>query len=202
MCGDEIITIVSGLPRSGTSMMMKILEAGGMEVLTDNIRKADEDNPRGYYEFELVKKVKEDASWLENANGKAVKMVSKLLCDLPANKHYKVIFMRRRMEEILASQRKMLERKGIYKDEIDDTEMASLFYTHLKQTEKWLQNQENFEVLYISYNDVLENPEVNLQKLNHFMEDQLNFGKMKMAIDKTLYRNRKRHNKDAVLKIT
>lgn len=198
---DEIITIVSGLPRSGTSMMMKILEAGGMEVLTDNIRKADEDNPGGYYEFELVKKLKENVSWLENAKGKAVKMVSRLLCDLPANKHYKVIFMRRRMEEILASQQKMLGRKGIYKDDIDDTEMASLFNTHLEQTEKWLQNQENFDVLYISYNDILENPEINLQKLNHFMEDKLNCGKMKKAIDKTLYRNRKEHNKDAILKM-
>ena len=106
------ITIVSGLPRSGTSMMMKMLEAGGLEAVTDEIRKADEDNPKGYYEFEKVKKIKEDSSWLEDVKGKVVKMVSMLLYDLPSDYSYKIIFMRREMNEILASQTKMLGRKG------------------------------------------------------------------------------------------
>ena len=75
----EPITIVSGLPRSGTSMMMSMLQAGGMDLLTDNERKADIDNPRGYFEFERVKKVKEDPSWLKDTGGRAVKMVARLL---------------------------------------------------------------------------------------------------------------------------
>jgi hypothetical protein len=83
------VNIVSGLPRSGTSMMMKMLEAGGMEALTDNIRKADIDNPKGYYEFERVKQIKEDQAWLDDAKGRAVKMVSMLLLDLPEGYNYK-----------------------------------------------------------------------------------------------------------------
>ena len=107
---DNVITIVSGLPRSGTSMMMQILESGGMKVITDNIRKADEDNPHGYYEYERVKKIKDDTGWLKETRGKAFKMISLLLYDLPSNENYKVIFMKRKMSEILASQR---DRKSV-----------------------------------------------------------------------------------------
>ncbi|MEE8292673.1 MAG: phosphodiesterase, partial [Candidatus Tectomicrobia bacterium] len=105
------ITLVSGLPRSGTSMMMHMLVAGGMDVVVDNTRQADEDNPQGYYEFEPVKQLKEDASWLDHAPGKAVKVISGLLYDLPPDKQYKIIFMQRRMQEVLDSQRTMLQRR-------------------------------------------------------------------------------------------
>jgi len=118
----EIITIVSGLPRSGTSMMMNMLEKGGMEALTDNIRKADEDNPKGYFEFEKVKKIKEDSSWLEKTRGKVFKMVSMLLYELPLTYKYRIIFMKRDMDEMLSSQRKMLEREG--KEGNTDDEMG------------------------------------------------------------------------------
>ena len=90
---DQIIKIVSGLPRSGTSLMMQMLDSGGMEVVTDNIRTADVDNPKGYYEFERVKKIKEDSSWLKDTRGKVFKMVSMLLYDLPSDEEYKIIFM-------------------------------------------------------------------------------------------------------------
>src|SRR5947209_18564630 len=106
------IVIVSGLPRSGTSLMMQMLEAGGLEVVTDGIRAADTDNPRGYYEFERVKKIKTDAAWLPGARGKAVKMVSQLLYDLPAGEAYRILFMDRDLDEVLASQEKMLARLG------------------------------------------------------------------------------------------
>src|SRR5574340_974338 len=109
---NNTITIVSGPPRSGTSMMMKMLEAGGMEVIVDNVRQADDDNPHGYYELEKVKQIKEDTSWLESVQGKAVKMVSMLLYDLPADRTYNILFMKRDLAEILVSQRIMLERKG------------------------------------------------------------------------------------------
>src|SRR5207247_9084675 len=103
------IIIVSGLPRSGTSLMMQALENGGVEVVTDNIRTSDTDNPRGYYELEKVKKMKQDASWLPQARGKAFKMVSQLLYDLPPIESYRVIFMERDLDEMLISQEKMLE---------------------------------------------------------------------------------------------
>src|SRR5437660_12828449 len=109
---DSEIIIVSGLPRSGTSLMMQMLENGGVPVVTDHIRTADTDNPRGYYEFEQVKKIKQDASWLPATRGKAVKMVSQLLYDLPTSERYKIIFMERDLDEVLASQEKMLERLG------------------------------------------------------------------------------------------
>ena len=110
---EQTITIVSGLPRSGTSMMMKMLEAGGIPPLTDEIRTADTDNPKGYYEFERVKKMdKGDTAWLENAQGKSVKVISALLKHLPSDYRYRVIFMRRDMSEILASQKKMLDHRG------------------------------------------------------------------------------------------
>jgi hypothetical protein len=109
----ERIVVVSGLPRSGTSMMMKMLEAGGIPVLTDYEREADEDNPKGYFEFERVKNLKDgDDAWLPQAKGKVVKVIAALLTDLPSSYEYEVIFMRRAMPEILASQRQMLIRRG------------------------------------------------------------------------------------------
>ena len=125
----EPVIIVSGLPRSGTSMMMQMLEAGGIEILSDGERQADDDNPKGYYELEAVKKTKDDASWVETATGKAVKMISQLMLDLPLDREYRVIFMRRDLQEILASQAKMLARRGGGKSaDIDDGQMVKLFY--------------------------------------------------------------------------
>ncbi|MHC4267335.1 MAG: sulfotransferase domain-containing protein [Planctomycetota bacterium] len=187
---DNTITIVSGLPRSGTSMMMKILEAGGMEIVTDNTRKANEDNPLGYYEYEKVKEIKEDNSWLKETRGKAFKMISQLLYDLPSNENYKVIFMQRNMNEILASQEKMLERRGNKKDEISDEKMGEFFNKHLSKIMEWLDERKYMDVLYINYNDILGNPGEQIIILNHFLNDKLDAGKAVNAIDKSLYRNR------------
>ena len=186
-----MITIVSGLPRSGTSMMMKMLKAGGMEVVVDNRRKADEDNPEGYYELEKVKQIKKEASWLDSTEGKVFKMVSMLLYDLPSDKTYKVIFMKRKMEEILASQKKMLERRGEDRAGADDEEMAKIFGKHLKEIESWLEKQENMEVLYISYNDVIKNPRENAQNVDRFLGNKLDPEKMVGVVDQSLYRRRK-----------
>jgi len=186
---DDII-IVSGLPRSGTSMMMKMLEAGGLEVLVDHIRKPDEDNPKGYYELEKAKKIKQDASWLPEAQGKVFKMVSMLLRDLPLGRRYKIIFMKRNMEEILASQKKMLTRLG-QDSGTPDEEMGRLFGKHLKDIENWLEGQPHMDVVYISYNDILENPQENLHTLNQFLENRLDVQKMVTVVDRALYRQRK-----------
>jgi hypothetical protein len=168
----NIITIVSGLPRSGTSMMMRMLQAGGMEILTDNIRKADTDNPRGYFEFEKVKKIKADDSWLEDAKGKAVKMVSRLLYDLPAGMDYNIIFLERSMQEVLASQRIMLKRQGQTDGGVEDEKMGKLFEKHLAEVTKWLQDQQNMDSLYISYNDVLANPRRHAARINRFLDNR------------------------------
>jgi hypothetical protein len=186
----DVITIVSGLPRSGTSMMMKILDAGGIKVLTDNLRTADEDNPKGYYEFELVKEMKEKQEWLVSAKGKVVKVISALLKDLSADFNYKVIFMQRNMSEVLASQKKMLLRRGEPTNSISDEKMEKVFQNHLKQIDKWMQSQENFEVLYVHYNKILKDPEPYLQEINSFMGNSLDLDKMRGVIDKRLYRNK------------
>jgi len=161
-----------------------------MEVVVDNIRKADEDNPKGYYEFERVKKIKEDYSWLENTRGKVFKMVSMLLYHLPSNRNYKVIFMKRNMDEVLASQRRMLKRQGRDKDSTDDDEMGRLYGKHLNDLEKWLENQENISTLYFNYNDVIKKPLKEAETLNKFFGGRLNVERMAKAVDKSLYRNR------------
>ncbi len=186
----RVITIVSGLPRSGTSMMMKMLEAGGMEVVVDNIRKSDEDNPKGYYEFEKVKKIKTDASWLDGTRGKVFKMVSMLLYDLPADRQYKIIFMKRNMDEMLASQRAMLVRLGKPADEVKDEELARLFGRHLAGIEKWLDQQKNMGVLYVNYNEIMKNPRDAVQNVNRFLNNGLDAEKMAGVVDASLYRQR------------
>lgn len=187
----EFVTIVSGLPRCGTSMMMKMLEAGGKELLVDNIRKPDEDNPKGYYELEIVKKIREDASWLEGSHGKVFKMVSMLLYDLPGDKKYRVIFMRRDIDEMLASQRKMLERNGKSVENYENGEMKRLYSNHLPEIEKWLSEQKNIEVLYVNYNDTICSPEETAHRVNQFLGNSLDVAEMLKAVDKSLYRQRK-----------
>lgn len=187
---EEPVTIVSGLPRSGTSMMMKMLEAGGMEVLTDNVRKPDKDNPQGYYEFERVKQIEHDQVWLEDARGKVVKMISQLLKHLPRGYVYKVIFMRRDMDEILASQRKMLVRRGEATDRVDDETMAALFRKHLRHVETWLEEQPNFELLYANYNDIVKNPLRQAQRVDRFFDEALDVEAMATVVDPNLYRQR------------
>ncbi|MEE8424050.1 MAG: sulfotransferase family protein, partial [Thermodesulfobacteriota bacterium] len=154
----KIITVVSGLPRSGTSMMMKMLDAGGVEILSDGFREADEDNPKGYYEFEKVKELGKDASWMGQAAGKAVKIISALLKHLPGEFSYRIIFMRRKMEEILKSQNQMLIRRGEPAGDVSDEEMEKLFNNHLQKVEDWLENQSNVEIKYIHYNEILNDP--------------------------------------------
>lgn len=187
----SIIIIVSGLPRSGTSMMMRMLEAGGIQTLTDNIRKADEDNLKGYFEFEQVKKIEHDKTWLNEAEKKAVKLISVLLKYLPIAYDYKIIFMKRDLGEILASQKKMLERRGETLDTIPDKYMANLFKKHLSEVENWLAEQSNIKTLYVSYNDVLRNPEEIVLNVINFLNRNLDLKKMIGEIDPNLYRQRK-----------
>jgi hypothetical protein len=185
------VIVVSGLPRSGTSMMMKVLEAGGLPVLIDGLRTADTDNPEGYYEFERVKGLdKGDTTWLTEAQGKAVKVISALLEHLPPDQPYRVIFMHRQIEEVLRSQRKMLEHRGETTDAVDDAELAALFAKHLDKVKNWLAAQPNFVVLEIHYNQMLADPLPHVQTVNQFLGDTLDEASMAAVINPNLYRNR------------
>jgi hypothetical protein len=187
----KTIVLVSGLPRSGTSMMMKMLQAGGISPLTDALREADRDNPKGYFEFERVKQLdKGDTAWLPKAEGKAVKVISALLEHLPAEYDYKVIFMERHMPEVLASQRKMLVHRGEDAEGMDDERMAQLFGKHVAKIKSWLAQQPNFAVLYVHYSDVLANPEAQALRVCNFLASNLNHEAMVEVVDPDLYRNR------------
>ena len=186
----EPVIVVSGLPRSGTSMMMKMLEAGGLPVLTDNIRVANEDNPQGYYEFERVKKLPEDTEWLDQAVGKVVKIITQLLIKLPDSHSYRVLMMRRSIPEILASQAKMLERRGEAGGEVDDAEMTALFEKHLVQVYAWMDKQPNVEYIDVSYNQALADPIPTVKKIRAFLGGDLDAVAMAQVVDPDLYRNR------------
>ena len=188
----KTITIVSGLPRSGTSMMMKMLEAAGIPPLTDEIREADADNPKGYYEFERVKKLNQgDTEWLEEAQGKSVKVIAALLRHLPPTFDYKVIFMRRSLDETLKSQKQMLIRRGEPTDKVSDEEMATLFRKHLQQIESWMARQPNVEVLNVDYNAVMRDPRTQAQQVNQFLGGSLDVERMAGVVDAALYRQRR-----------
>ena len=187
----EFITIVSGLPRSGTSMMMKMLEAGGMLPYTDNIRTADDDNPKGYYEFERVKKLPDgDTNWLPDAGGKAVKVISALLEHLPVEYNYRVLFMQRKMEEILASQKQMLIRSGQPTDRVGDEQLADMYGKHLAKVKTWLENQANMRVIYLDYNQMLVDPQKSADQVNIFLGEGLDPQAMAAVVDTSLYRQR------------
>lgn len=172
-------------------MMMKMLEAGGISVLTDGIRSADEDNPKGYYEFERVKQIEQDAEWLDDARGKAVKMVAALLKYLPSDYDYEIIFMRRDIREVLASQRCMLVHRGEAADTVSDERMAELFKRHLAQVESWLAVQPNMSVLFIDHGRVMADPEKQARRVSDFLTHPLDVQAMAAVVDRTLYRQRR-----------
>ncbi len=184
------VVIVSGLPRSGTSMMMKMLEAGGIPPVSDGQRVADADNPEGYYEFERVKQLdKGDREWLDAAQGKTVKVISALVEYLPPDYEYPLIFMNRRMEEVLRSQRKMLERRGEQSD-ISDEKLAELMAKHVAKVKAWITAQPNFRLLEVDYNQMLRDPQPYVRRLNTFLGGFLDEMAMEAVVNPDLYRNR------------
>ena len=184
------IIIVSGLPRSGTSMMMKMLAEGGLSIVTDEVRRADGDNPNGYFEFETVKSLPDgNFTWLKQADGKVVKVISSLLEYLPSEYSYKVIFMERELKEILASQKKML----LHRNEpakLDDSEMELQFRNHLAAVKAWLIRQANYEVLYVNFNSLIADPKTICGQISDFIDAPLDVERMLSIPSETLYRNR------------
>lgn len=173
-------------------MLMGMLAAGGLELVSDGVRTADEDNPKGYYELEQVKELdkSKDTSWLKAAQGKGVKIISFLLQHLPEGHPYKIIFMQRSLPEVLASQRKMLERRGEQPGDADDKEMTQLFAAHLEKVKTQLAARPHCDVLYVEHRDTLQEPAKVANAINGFLGDRLDVEAMTRVVDGQLYRNR------------
>ncbi len=185
------IVIVSGLPRSGTSMAMKMLDAGGLPLLVDGVRTADVDNPKGYYEYERVKdlETEEDKSYLEAARGRGIKIISFLLFHLPEDMQYKVVFMVRHLDEVLASQQKMLGNRGEDHDVEDDT-MRKMYENHLWRVRYLMKTNPRFECLEVPYREILDEPRAYAEKIAGFLGGGLDVDAMSGVADRKLYRNR------------
>lgn len=187
---EQPIIVVSGLPRSGTSMMMRMLSEGGVPIISDEIRRPDPDNPNGYFELETVRQMPVgNVEWLENAGGKAVKIISALLEYLPSDYSYKIIFLEREIQEILASQHKMLSHRN-QNPIIEENEIERQIKQHLSAMRPWLVRQPNMEVLYINYNQLLTKPEPFCEQVANFLDLPLNQTRMLAVPDQQLYRNR------------
>ncbi len=185
------ITIVSGLPRSGTSMMMQMLKAGGMEIFTDEERAADENNPKGYYEHDAVKSLKGNHQFLEEASGKVMKVIAQLLRDLPMNFRYQVIFMERDIMEVIASQQKMLQRIGKQVDtETLPLNLVQQYERTIEEVKKWAKKHPTAEVLFVPHRRVIEAPFVQAIQVNDFLGTNMEVEKMAAAVDNRLYRER------------
>ncbi len=189
--GDEVI-VVSGLPRSGTSMMMKMLDAAGLPIMTDHERTADEDNPKGYFEFERVKNLAEeqDKSWVRGARGKVVKVISHLLAELPDENFYRVILMRRDVSEILASQNKMLDRRG-EENPIEDEKAKEQYIRHLVDIQYLARKRPNFEMIEVKFREALDDPLPFATAVNEFLGGRFDVEAMASVVDPKLYRNRR-----------
>jgi hypothetical protein len=185
-----MITIVSGLPRSGTSLMMQMLAAGGLPVLSDGERKADTDNPKGYLEWERIKQLPKDPACIAEAEGKVVKVISQLLLSLPGDHEYRVIFMQRPLPEVLKSQEEMLKRRGTFEGGGDNSPIEEAFQRHLLEVNKFLAARANVKVLRVHYHRVLREPETVAKEVREFLNLPLDTEAMTTQVDGNLYRNR------------
>ena len=187
----EFVTVVSGLPRSGTSMMMRMLDEGGLPAFSDKLRTADDDNPNGYYEFEPVKALPTDKTWVPDARGHAVKVIYKLVYELPADIDYRIVFMAREISEVMASQNRMLERSGVPASEADSEQFAAFFRTDLAAFKSWVPEQSNIQILYIDYTRVLNDTQAAAAEIAEFLGlDDLDTNAMAAVVNPELYRNR------------
>ncbi len=188
----EPVIIVSGLPRSGTSMMMDMLRAAELNISTDGIRTADNDNPRGYYELERVKELDKDKdrSWLREKRGQVVKIISYLLKYLPRENNYSIIFLERNLNEVMASQNKMLIRLGEEANPEEDERMKVIYQSHLNEVKSIIKMRKNMDVLYINHRDIINDPLNCAKRVGKFLKRDLDFESMANIVDPGLYRNR------------
>lgn len=185
------IYIVSGFPRSGTSMMMQMLKQGGLSLFTDNARGSDENNPFGYFEHQIVKKIAHNTEWLKLARDKAVKIVAPLVTQLPFNYRYKIIFMERDVGEIYTSQKRMIHRMG-GNSKMDTWSLGTIksIENTISESKNWINQHPSSEILYVKYNEVLLNPLEHAIKISKFIGEQLNPIEMIKAVEPSLYREK------------
>ena len=188
-----MITIVSGLPRSGTSLMMQMLAAGGMPILSDGERRADIDNPKGYLEWERIKQLPKEPECIAEAEGKVVKTISQLLLSLPSTHEYRVIFMQRPLVEVLASQEQMLRNRGTAGPSVDNSAVTRAFQNHLFEVNAWCNSKSNTRVLRVQYHSVLREPKVIAESIAQFLGVGLNVEAMAQQVDAALYRQRSKN---------
>ena len=184
------ITIVSGLPRSGTSLMMQMLEKGGVPIYTDKQRIPDENNPKGYYEHEAVKSLGKNKQWMVEADGKAIKIISHLLFELPARFRYKILFMERDLDEVLMSQHKMLVRNGKAKEGTINLKLAGPFRQNLERVKSWVPQQKNISILYVSHAALMADGAEEIERINQFLGGHLDTAAMATVIDRSLHREK------------
>ncbi|MFP8881395.1 MAG: sulfotransferase [Myxococcota bacterium] len=188
----EPIVIVSGLPRSGTSMLMRMLDRGGVEIMTDSGRAADIDNPNGYFEYERVKDLEKetDKSYVREGRGKVLKVISFLIKDLPDDNDYRVIFMRRDLDEVITSQNKMIDRLGTQDTTADREAMKEAYRNDIVRTRLLCRNRPNFELIEVHYKQTIEDPTATASQLNAFLGGRLDEAAMREGVDPSLYRNK------------
>ena len=184
------VTVVSGLPRSGTSLAMQMIHAGGIPALTDGQRTSDDSNPRGYFELERVKQLKQDKSWLDDAAGKVVKVIHLLLAELPDDRPYRVVFMQRDLREVVQSQATMLARSGRTGGQLPPERLIAVYEQQLKTVEQWLAARPNFSVLRVPYAQLVSDPAGVVPTVNAFLGGTLAEARMRAAVDPGLHRNR------------
>ena len=189
--GEDII-VVSGLPRSGTSMMMKMLDAAGFAIMTDGEREADVDNPKGYFEFERVKDLEneQDKSWVADARGNVLKVISFLIKELPDDNAYRIIFMRRDIDEVIASQNKMIDRLGTEDTAATDAEVKKLYQRHLVQVKNLVDKTPNVAMIDVNHRKAIKDAMFVANQVNDFLGGGLDVEAMAAVVDKKLYRNR------------
>jgi predicted AlkP superfamily phosphohydrolase/phosphomutase/Flp pilus assembly protein TadD len=186
----RVITVVAGLPRSGTSMMMQVLAAAGLAPFTDEKRLPDEDNPHGYFEHERAMRLHEDPSWLAEARGKAVKIVAQLVPYLPPGEQYRVIFMHRDLREVVASQRVMLERLGRKGAGLSEEALKSVFTRQWVRVQTWLRHRPQIPVLAIHYAAALADPAGTAEHLAGFVGVPFDRCAAAAAVDPSLRRQK------------
>ena len=188
------IVVVSGLPRSGTSMMMQMLQAGGLEILTDEVRTPDGSNPKGYFELEAVKDLDKGSTpaWLVRAPGKVVKVVSSLVRWLPERYDYQVIFMQRDLDEVILSQNKMLAERGSRQDDAENQRIKQLYQTHVEDTLRLLRGRRSVATLVVDYAETLARPADTARRIDRFLHGRLDIDRMAAAADPDLHRNRRK----------
>ena len=183
-----MVTVVAGLPRTGTSMMMQMLAAAGLPAYTDEHRPPDSDNPRGYFEHEQATKLHRDASWVPQARGKAVKIVAHLLPFLPEGEQYRLIFMHRDVREVVASQKAMLERLGRKGGDLAEARLMRTYTQQLVRVQTWLRRRAEIPVLAVNYAEALANPAATAAKLARFLGGPFDAPAAAAAIEPSLRR--------------